>query len=144
MEPLLDKLARQKAVRGFFEAIRNCDKQSDKLANTRAVWIIVATVCSLFVPFAIFPLMLVFTDWDTPSFIGNTSFIVLLVVEWPLVLCSFLWKGHGDPPMFVCVFLYVISGFFWVFLVDRIFVWRKRRAAKRGVAAQGQWGRFHQ
>src|ERR1700722_6936803 len=98
MEPLLDKLARQKAVRRVFEAIRNFDKQSDKLANTRAVWIIVTTICALFVPFAIFLLLLFFTDWDNPSFIGNTCFILLLVVEWPLALCSFLWKGHGDPP----------------------------------------------
>lgn len=34
MDPLLDKLERQKIVRNIFAIIRTCDKKSDKLART--------------------------------------------------------------------------------------------------------------
>jgi len=49
MEPLLDKLGRQKVVRSIFDAIRTCDKQSDKLArNKRARRIIAGVVKFVF------------------------------------------------------------------------------------------------
>jgi hypothetical protein len=130
MEPLFDKLARQKAVRGIIDTIRTCDKQSDRLANTRATRFIVSMICAMFAPVAIFLSMLIFTDWDTPSFFGNTCFIILLVAEWPLVLCSFVFMP-GNPPMIVCIFLYVISGLFWASIADLVFVWRKRYVASK-------------
>jgi len=126
MEPLLDKLARQKPVRMVFKAICICDKQSDRLMATRRVRrFAVSTICALFAPFAVYMSMLLFTDWDIPSFYLNACFVVLLVIEWPLVLFSYLFLPSG-PPIIVFVFLYLISGLFWASVVDLFFFWRKK------------------
>jgi hypothetical protein len=123
MEPLLDKLARQKAVQRIFQTIRTCDKQSDTRRGRRFV---ASMICAMFAPFAIFISMVMFTDWDTSSFYGDTCFVILLVAEWPIVLSAYFFR-HDDPPMIVFLFLYFISGLFWAGIVDLFFVWRKRR-----------------
>lgn len=66
MEPLLDKLARQKVVRKIFEAIRTCDKRSDKLARNKKARRIIAGVVKFVVSMLV---MTIVCEWAWGTYV---------------------------------------------------------------------------
>ena len=115
MEPLSDKLARQKLVRVFFETIR----------TSRTKRFIAVMIGSIVAPFVLTFTAMCFTDWDGSSLYGDACYIFFVIAEWPVVLGAILFDPR-DPPAFVWVLLCIITGLFWAGVVDLFFVWRKR------------------
>ena len=118
MEPLLDRLAGQKPVRVFFETIR----------TSRAKRFIGVMLCSVIVPFVVAFSGILFTDWDRSSLYGDACYIIFMIAEWPVFLGAILFEPR-DPPTFMWVLLFAITGLFWAGMADLFFVWRKRHAA---------------
>jgi hypothetical protein len=98
MEPLLDKLARQKQVRMFFETIRRWDKQSDKSPNVPAIRFIGFTIFTMALVFGLFFLALGFLDDTQPHLFIS---VIWDVIAWPFIAAAFIW--HGDPPDFFII-----------------------------------------
>jgi hypothetical protein len=129
MEPLLDKLGRQKAVRKIFETIRHCDKQSDRLAKNRAlrftVRFIVFTICAMVLISSLFLVSVsVISEDSQPSFISWPIAIAGAVAAWPLLAVAFV--SHGDLPDFFIIPVWIMTGMFWAAVVE-LFIKLKRR-----------------
>ncbi|HTX22938.1 MAG TPA: hypothetical protein VMD27_13900 [Candidatus Aquilonibacter sp.] len=102
MEPLIDKLARQKMVRKFFETIRNCDKRSDNwVLSLSPEWRIPASVGLLTVA-ACLALSTLFFGWITIwtmimvlfcigyiFLLPNLCLILFVKQNWPFRLVNF-------------------------------------------------------
>ena len=128
MEPLCDKLTRQKPVRLFFAAIRAGDRQSHQPVPWRLRRFLISTLCSLIFPVVVGRALIILTqDWDKSSLFGNIAFTFFLIAEWPLALCSRFYPS-GDPPLLLGLSLYVLAALFWAGVIDLFMVWRKRRA----------------
>jgi hypothetical protein len=125
MEPLLDKLGRQKAVQKIFETIRTCDKQSDRLANKRVTRFIVSTICAMVLVFGLFFISIIFSSDDSqPSFISWPIAIVGAVAVWPFIAVDFIF--HGDLPDVFIIPVWIVTGLFWAAVVE-LFIKLKRR-----------------
>ena|ERR1700690_2530230 len=125
MEPLFDKLARQKFVQKIFETIRTCDKQSDRLANKRITRFIVSAICAMVLAFGLFFISLIFSSDDSqPSFISWPIAIVGAVAAWPFIAVAFI--SHGDPPDIFIILVWIVTGLFWAAVVE-LFIKLKRR-----------------
>ena len=75
MEPLCDKLTRQKPVRLFFAAIRAGDRQSHQPVPWRLRRFLISTLCSLIFPVVVGLALIILTqDWDKSSLFGNIAF----------------------------------------------------------------------
>jgi len=87
MEPLVDKLARQKPVRMIFETIRRWDKESDKSPNVPVIRFISFTFLTMVLVFVLFILTLENAyDDQSNSFISHSIAVVLVVM-------AFLCRG---------------------------------------------------
>jgi lipopolysaccharide export LptBFGC system permease protein LptF len=125
MEPLLDKLARQKAVRKIFETIHTCDKQSDRLAKIRVMRFIVSTICAMVLVFGLFFVSLMFSQYDSqPSYISWPIAFVGVVAVWPFIAVGFIF--HGDLPDAFIIPVWIVTGLFWAAVVE-LFLKLKRR-----------------
>jgi hypothetical protein len=125
MEPILDKLARQKFVRKIFETIRACDKQSDRLANKRVTRFIVSTICAMVLVFSLFFVSLIFSSDDSqPSFISWPIAIVGAVAAWPFIAVAFI--SDGNLPDILIISVWITTGLFWAGVVE-LFIKLKRR-----------------
>jgi hypothetical protein len=125
MEPLLDKLARQKTVRMIFQTIRTCDKQSDKVAKMPVVRFIGSTICAMVLVFGLFLLALVFPDSSQPfSFFFCVIAVIWAVIAWPFIAVAFIF--HGDLPDISLIPVWILTGMFWAAVIE-LFIKLKRR-----------------
>jgi hypothetical protein len=125
MEPLLDKLARKKAVRRIFETIRICGKQSDKLAKKRVVRFIVSTICAMVLVFGLFFVSIIFSETSQSSFISWPIAIVGAVAAWPFIVVAFI--SPRDLPDIFIIPVWILTGLFWAAVVELFIKLRRRK-----------------
>jgi hypothetical protein len=86
---------------------------------------IAVAFCAQLAVFGLYFIPLLFIDVDSQTTLGGIWFTVSLVALWPLVVsCAFIF--HGDPPPIVGILLWIVSGLFWAFLVELLFMTKKR------------------
>jgi len=139
MEPLVDKLARQKPVRLFFEVVETCDELSDRLVckikGRRSLFRILSL--SFVAMIAVLGLFLWLALWDDdmpndpPASIFEKAFSwICLVFMWPFVVLSLIMKS--DPPAILCLPLWVITGLFWGVVGEWLYKANSRLKSTRG------------
>jgi hypothetical protein len=126
MEPLIDKLARQKPVRMIFETIRRWDKQSEKSPNVPVIRFIGSTICIMALTFGLFILALALPDDPKPySYISCVMTVGWAVIAWPFVAIGVIFPG--DPPDFLIVPIWTLTGLFWATVIELFIKWKKRK-----------------
>jgi hypothetical protein len=126
MEPLLDKLARQKPVRMIFETIRRWDKQSDKSPNVPVIRFIGSTICVMALVFILFILMIGSYDGQPSSSIFDVIEVILAVIAWPFLVASF-FIFHGYNLDIFLVPTWILTGMFWAAVIELFIRWRRRK-----------------
>ncbi len=130
MEPLVDKLARQKVVKQFFAGIRACDKQFDKLKRLKRFFAV--TICATI---AIIAFTLATFHWDNPSILSTILAMAWKIVAWPIVVASYLLPGRDDVGDGILIIYWVAAGsvaagLFWASLIELFFILKKRHASR--------------
>lgn len=144
MEPILDKVARQKMVKKFFATIEVCDKSSNALPTVvlrhkRTVRFLCVVFLVESLVFFVFPFLMFcvwnFGDNDLPPFKPDTTFEQICDVTWitaalplsvTILVCD---KVKFDLPDNVAVItlLVVSPGIFWALIVELLLILKKRR-----------------
>jgi len=126
MEPLLDKLARQKPVRMIFETIGRWDKQSDKSPNVPVIRFIGFTIFTMVLVLA----LLIFElgdlgDSQPPSFIFSVIGVILAVIAWPFIAVDFIC--HRAIQEYFLVPVWILTGMFWAAVVELLIKLKRRK-----------------
>ena len=116
MEPLLDKLARQKIVRNLFATIRSCDRSSDRWM--RFIIVAVCVTVAIFVTSFMIP--------GVGSVFGWVATITWYVLAWPVVVAGAFLYPYAEPAVWLLVGS-ILAGLFWAFIVELIC--KRRRVA---------------
>ena len=126
MEPLLDKLARQKPVRMIFETIRKWDKQSDKSPNVPVIRFIGFTIFTMALVLGLFIFALGDGDDSQPSsFIFSVIGVIWAVIAWPFIAVDFIY--HGAIRDYFLVPVWILTGMFWAAVIELFIKLRRRK-----------------
>ena len=86
---------------------------------------IAVAFCAQLAVFGIYFIPLLLIDVDSQTTLAGIWFIASMVALWPLFV-SGVFIFHEDPPPIVGILLWIISGLFWAFLVEVLFIVKAR------------------
>jgi hypothetical protein len=92
---------------------------------------IVIAFCATFAVFGLFLFVIPFADSDTTF--TSVCFYTVMAVSWPILVAGAVC-GEG-PPVSVAIFLFgcIATGMFWAFIVELIFMIKKRLWANKSL-----------
>jgi hypothetical protein len=91
-------------------------------------FIIVAFSATLVSAGLFFLVVLCFPDVTPLTTFEKIWTCVWAVFSWPIIIAALLFRE--DPPLIVCILLWIVTGLFWAFIVELLFKFVGRRKSK--------------